>query len=160
MSSPASIKKHPLHPMLVALPLGLWVFAFVCDLVHVSSGNTVWATVALYAVGGGIAGALIAALPGLIDYLSIDEAEMRRIATWHLFLNVGAMLIFAVDLWLRFHLAAESKLPMLISLCGVALVGFGGWLGGEMVYVRGMAVEPVEKLSGRKSQRPQLRRTG
>jgi uncharacterized membrane protein len=27
MASPASIKKHPVHPMLVALPIGLWVFA-------------------------------------------------------------------------------------------------------------------------------------
>ena len=24
MSSPASIKKHPVHPMLVGLPIGLW----------------------------------------------------------------------------------------------------------------------------------------
>lgn len=68
MGSPASLKKHPLHPMLVAFPIGLWVFAFVCDVIHALSGNTVWLTVATYCIGGGIVGAVLAAVPGLIDY--------------------------------------------------------------------------------------------
>ena len=46
MSSPASIKKHPVHPILVGFPIGLWVFALVCDVVHAASGNAVWQTVA------------------------------------------------------------------------------------------------------------------
>lgn len=74
MASPASVKKHPLHPMLVAIPIGLWVFAFVCDIVAASGGTGPWSSVALYCVAGGIVGAFIAAVPGLIDYFSIDEA--------------------------------------------------------------------------------------
>jgi len=72
------------HPMLVGLPIGLWVFALVCDVVHVVSGSAVWQTVATFLVAGGIVGALLAAVPGLIDYFSIDEAEMgeSRISTW------------------------------------------------------------------------------
>jgi uncharacterized membrane protein len=42
MPSPASIRKHPLHPMFVGFPLGLWVFALVCDVVRAWSGNPVW----------------------------------------------------------------------------------------------------------------------
>jgi uncharacterized membrane protein len=38
MGSPASIKKHPIHPMLVALPIGLWIFALACDVVHAAGG--------------------------------------------------------------------------------------------------------------------------
>ena len=75
MSSPASIKKHPLHPMLVGFPIGLWVFALVCDVVHAVSGSAIWQTVATFCVAGGIVGALLAAVPGLIDYFSIDEAR-------------------------------------------------------------------------------------
>ena len=67
MSSPASIKKHPLHPMLVGLPIGLWVFALVCDVMHAVTGNTAWQIVATYCIGGGIVGAILAAIPGLID---------------------------------------------------------------------------------------------
>ena len=80
MSSPASIRKHPVHPMLVVFPIGLWVFALVCDVVHAMGGDASWQTVATFCIGGGIVGAVLAAVPGLIDYFSIDEAEMKLIA--------------------------------------------------------------------------------
>ena len=153
MSTPASIRKHPIHPMLVAFPTGLWVFALVCDIVHVIGGGQVWNDVATYSVAGGIVGALMAAIPGFIDYLSIDEREMKRIATTHLLLNLGAVMIFALNLWSRFGLDPSSKVPFLLSLSGVVLVGFGGWLGGEMVYVKGMAVEAVEELAKKNQEK-------
>lgn len=147
MASPASIKKHPVHPMLVALPIGLWVFALVCDVVRATGGDIVWQTVASYCIAGGIVGALIAAVPGLIDYFSIDEAAMRRIAILHLTVNLGAVIIFAINLWLRFRLPDNRYLALGMSIVGVLAIGVGGWLGGEMVYVEGMAVEAVEKLA-------------
>ena len=36
MSTPASVKGHPIHPMLVTLPIGLWVFSFVADIVFLA----------------------------------------------------------------------------------------------------------------------------
>jgi uncharacterized membrane protein len=147
MASPASIKKHPVHPMLVGFPIGLWVFALVCDVMRAAGGTNVWQTVAIYCIAAGIVGALVAAVPGLIDYFSIDEAAMKRIANLHLALNLGAVVIFAINLWLRFLLPAESYLPLGMSIVGVLAIGVGGWLGGEMVYVKGMAVEAVEKLA-------------
>lgn len=157
MASPASIKKHPIHPMLVALPIGLWVFALVCDVVRAAGGNDAWPTVAIYCIAGGIVGAVAAAVPGLIDYFSIDEAAMRRIAILHLAVNLGALVIFAINLWIRFRLPAESRLPLGLSIVGVLAIGVGGWLGGEMVYVKGMAVEAVEKLA-KKVDKPSGRR--
>jgi len=133
--------------MLVAFPIGLWVFAFGCDVIHALSGNAVWLTVSTYCIGGGIVGAVLAAVPGLIDYFSIDEAEMKRIANLHLALNLGAVVVFAVNLWLRFRLPVDSRLPFALTVVGVLSFGFGGWLGGEMVYVKGMAVEAVDKLA-------------
>lgn len=147
MSSPASIRKHPLHPMLVALPIGLWVFAAVGDVIHAVNADAAWRTVATYCIGGGIVGALLAAAPGLVDYFSIDEARMKRIANLHLAVNLGAVVVFGINLWLRFRLPVESPLPLVLSVIGVLGIGFGGWLGGEMVYVKGMAVEAVEKLA-------------
>src|ERR1700688_1944097 len=86
MASPASIKKHPIHPMLVGLPIGLWVFALLCDVMRAATGNTVWQTVAIYCIAAGIVGAVVAAVPGLMDYFSIDEAAMKRIANFHMVL--------------------------------------------------------------------------
>jgi uncharacterized membrane protein len=147
MSSPASIKNHPIHSILVSLPIGLWGFALICDIVRLAGGGSNWSVVALYCVAGGIAGAVLAAVPGLIDYFSIDEKDMGRIATLHLWLNASAIVMFAINLWSRFHFEDVSKLPVLLSLVGVGLIGLGGWLGGEMVYVKGMAVKAVEKPS-------------
>lgn len=55
-------------------------------------------------------------------------------------------MIFGLSLWLRFRVAEVSKIPFLLSILGVLVIGFGGWLGGEMVYVKGMAVEAFSKL--------------
>ena len=157
MASPASVKKHPIHPMLVALPIGLWVFALVCDVVRAAGGPAIWETVAIYCVAAGIVGALLAAIPGLIDYFSIDESEMKRIANLHLVVNLGAVFLFAINLWLRFRLSAESRVPLALSIFGVLAIAIGGWLGGEMVYVKGMAVEAVEEVA-KKVEEPTRRR--
>lgn len=151
MSSPASIKGHPVHPMLIALPMGLWIFALVCDVVRWSGGDPVWATVARYTVAGGIAGALLAAVPGFVDFLSIGEADMKRIAIMHMSVNLGAIAVFAINLWARFNVPDGSLIPLGLSAAGVLLIGLGGWWGGEMVYVKGMAVEPAKHP--RQSQR-------
>jgi uncharacterized membrane protein len=86
-------------------------------------------------------------VPGLIEYFSIDEAEMKRIANLHLAVNLGAVVIFAINPWLRFCLPTQSNLPLALSVLGVLAIGLGGWVGGEMVYVKDMAVEAVEKLA-------------
>lgn len=56
-------------------------------------------------------------------------------------------MIFGLSLWLRFRVAEVSKIPFLLSILGVLVIGFGGWLGGEMVYVKEMAVETVVELA-------------
>src|SRR5262245_38476038 len=84
MASPASIKGHPIHSILVALPIGLWTFALVCDIGYfLGAGNGGWSNAALYAVGGGIGGALLAAIPGLIDLISLTDRRLKTIGIWH-----------------------------------------------------------------------------
>ena len=43
--------------------------------------------------------------------------------------------------------AREQPPATLLSVVGVLGIGLGGWLGGEMVYVKGMAVEAVDELA-------------
>ena len=79
MSTTASFKGHPIHAMLVPLPIGLWTFALVADvMVHLRGGQG-WRTVAFYCLGGGIVGALLAAIPGLIDLATMGPGKSRRI---------------------------------------------------------------------------------
>jgi len=65
MQTPASIARHPIHPMLVPIPIGLWIFSFVCDLVYRFGGAAEpWTTIALYSMVGGIIGACSRRFPG------------------------------------------------------------------------------------------------
>ena len=70
MRTPASIFQHPIHPMLIVFPIGLWIFSLACDLIRLAGGSSdAWATVAFYSMVGGLVGALCAAVPGFIDLL-------------------------------------------------------------------------------------------
>src|SRR2546421_11022920 len=101
MQTPASIARHPIHPMLVPIPIGLWIFSFVCDLVHAGgSSNPAWSTVALYTMGGGIVGALLAAVPGLIDLLSLPPGP-RKTGITHLAINLTVVVLYVINFWLR-----------------------------------------------------------
>ncbi len=63
MTTRVTIAGHPIHSMLVTLPIGLWVFSLVCDLVSLGSTDRSWATTAYLTLGGGVVGALMAAVP-------------------------------------------------------------------------------------------------
>jgi uncharacterized membrane protein len=154
MITPASIAKHPIHPMLVVLPMGLWIFSLVADLFFAAGHGDLWKDIALYTMGGGIAGALIAAVPGLIDFFSLKEGKTRRLAIYHMIVNLAATAIFAADFYLRVAQPQYGFLPLGLSVVAIVLIGAGGWLGGELVYVRGVGVEPP---APQRRNAPQLR---
>jgi uncharacterized membrane protein len=151
MSTPASFKNHPIHPILVVFPLGLWVFSLVCDVIFMFGGSPIWKDVALYTLGGGIIGALLAAVPGFIDYISMKDSETKKIGTKHMILNLIAVVVFAGSFFLRLGGDTQSLLPVLVSLLGVVLISISGFLGGEMVYVHGVGVQTPESVAKKRS---------
>jgi uncharacterized membrane protein len=140
MRTPASVAKHPLHPMLVAIPIGLWVFSLVCDLLRVGdvAPGVDWATMAWYSMVGGIIGALVAAVPGFIDMLSLREG-LKRIALTHMTLNLTVVALYIVNAYIRTRGADESA--VWLSVLSAAVLVVSGWLGGKMVHVHGVSVE-------------------
>ena len=146
MASPASIGGHPIHPMIIPFPISLWVFSLVADVIYLWRGNPVWKDwIAFYALLAGIIGAVIAAVPGFIDWLSLTDKAVVRIANWHARLNVIALLVFAGSFYLRTTSGASLiggsyTIPVALSVLGVVLITISGWLGGEMVFKHGVAV--------------------
>jgi uncharacterized membrane protein len=136
--------------MLVVFPLGLWIMALACDIAEVLTGNPMWRTLAFWNIVGGIIGALAAAIPGFLDYPGV-RGRIGRIATWHMILNLAAVVLFAVNALVRSQVGVGSHLPLALSVIGVAGVLAGGWLGGEMVYVERMG---VDESSHRRQDRP------
>jgi uncharacterized membrane protein len=147
MASKASIMGHPVHPMLIPFPLALWVFSFIADVLYLLRGDMVWVVLAKYTLAGGILGGLLAAVPGLIDWLALKSGEVKNIANWHARLNVIALLIFAVSLYLRTRYGApivngSLTIPIILSALGVILISISGWLGGSLSYEHGVGVKP------------------
>jgi len=162
MSTPASIAKHPIHPMLVALPIGLWVFSLIADLIALAGWRPeVWNDVAFYTMAGGVVGALLAAIPGFIDFLSISVPNVRKIGVYHMAVNLLAVALFALNLYIRTSSAPAAAIPISLSVLGVALLAVSGWLGGELVYVHGMGVaQPSGRTEQRAAGPTKLRRLG
>jgi uncharacterized membrane protein len=143
MLTPASIARHPLHPMLVVFPIALWVFSLACDVLSlIGAAGSRWSDLAFYSMVAGLIGALAAAVPGLIDYVSVWRSRVHRLATAHMILNLVAVALFAVSVWLRVR-GGHGSLAVALSAVGVVVIVVSGWLGGEMVYVHGIGVAPA-----------------
>jgi uncharacterized membrane protein len=131
--------------MLIPIPLGLWVFSFVCDLLFVfGTGVSLWFTLAFYTMIGGLIGAVLAAIPGFIDMLSLSGSR-KRIALLHMTINLVVVALYAFNIGLRINGAEQNVVPVILSAIAVALLGVSGWLGGHMVYVYRVAVDTEER---------------
>jgi uncharacterized membrane protein len=143
METRATVAEHPVHPMLIPFPIALWIFSLASDLISLFGfGGPVWKDIALYTMVGGIVGGLAAAIPGYIDYRSLSDPVIVRVARMHMIINVGLIVLFTINAGLRIMNGTEAVLPVFLSALGVAALGVSGWLGGELVYVQGVAVQP------------------
>jgi len=97
-----------------------------------------WSRFAFDCLAVGVISALIAATFGLIDYLSVNMSSAgRRLATYHMIINVSAVVLYAIGGWLRWSYAPVTNLWVLkfiLDIVPFAILGFSGWLGGKMSY--------------------------
>jgi uncharacterized membrane protein len=137
---------HPLHPVLVTVPIGAWVASFVFDLAsRVSDEPVVFAKGAWWLVGLGLVGAVAAAMLGFLDLFAIPTGTRAfRTGLLHMALNLTVVVVFAGSLLLRRgRLEQPGGVPAsLIALSAVALgvLAVSGWLGGKLAYRYGVRV--------------------
>ncbi len=137
--------RHPLHPMLVHFPIGLFLLSLLLDL-----ASLVFPSVpdlvrdSFYAMLLGVITALIAAVPGFVDYTDIrSDHPAKRTATVHLTLNLIVVALYGINLGVRSSSLVDPKIqmvPMILSFIGVALLSVSGYLGGRLVYDDGIGV--------------------
>ena len=143
MESHSKIFGHPLHPILITLPLGLLTASLAFDALAKWRKNSTDAKIARALVGGGVLTGLLAALPGLVDYLAIPaQTRAKQVGTVHGLGNVVMLSIFALS-W-RERRADEtqpSNKAVALSLLGATLASATGWLGGELVYRLNIGVD-------------------
>ena len=152
IESTAKLGGHPIHPMLVPLPIAFLIGALLADLAFWATGDEFWARAAVWLVGAGVAGGALAALAGLTDFLS--SARIRALPqAWHHFIgNAAAVVLAVISLIVRIAQGpAEAALPLglILSLIIVAILAYTGWLGGELVYRHRVGVMPDPGLHHR-----------
>jgi nitrite reductase/ring-hydroxylating ferredoxin subunit/uncharacterized membrane protein len=121
---------HPLHPALVALPIGAFAGVAVLDAVD---GDR---DAARRLLGFGILSVAPTAAAGLSDWGDTGGAE-RRVGVVHALCNVAATLLMVGSWWRRGHGGSGRGL----STTALGLLGFSGWLGGHLAYARGTGVD-------------------
>jgi uncharacterized membrane protein len=144
MESRAKLLGHPVHPMLIVLPLGLFIGAVVFDALYLWRGNVAFATAGYWNIAGGILGGLLAALFGFIDWLAIPAGtRAKQIGLLHGASNVVVVLAFALVWWMRTNGtdAAPSSGLFIVELGALVLGSVAGWLGGELVDRLGVGVD-------------------
>jgi uncharacterized membrane protein len=166
MASRASIAGHPIHPMLVPIPIGLFVFSLVADIAARFGWGEAWPAVALYCMGGGIVGALLAAIFGFVDLVSMADERVKKLGVSHMTINLIVVTLYIVNFSLRWQGQPTEGTPFALSVIAILLLLVSGWLGGHMVYVHGAAVGPASArptIERRKTQVPvgrERRRSG
>jgi uncharacterized membrane protein/nitrite reductase/ring-hydroxylating ferredoxin subunit len=137
--------RHPIHPMLVHFPIGFLVLSFLLDLVSLAFPEVPGLLRgSFYAMLLGIITALLAAVPGFVDYSDIRRDHPgKATATRHMTLNLMVVATYGINLWIRSSALKDPKLglvPLLLSLVGIGLLSVSGYLGGRLVYDEGIAV--------------------
>src|SRR5688572_17661688 len=145
MKSKMSFAGHPLHPLLVALPIGLFAWALVSDIVYLSTDDKMWYDISFWTGIAAIATALVAALPGLVDYLTLASgSDARGMGAAHGILNVTVVVLYGVAALLMMDEGALSggdrTAVVILHAVGVGLLLLSGWLGGEMVFRHHLAM--------------------
>jgi nitrite reductase/ring-hydroxylating ferredoxin subunit/uncharacterized membrane protein len=143
MRSTAHLHGHPIHPMLVGFPIAYLCGSACVDIAGRLANRPEWHATARQMNTLGLGSALLAAVPGLIDYtFAVPPASSaRRRATNHMFANLSALALFAAARAGRGNDSRPSALALAAGACGTALMTVAGWLGGTLVYRNQIAVD-------------------
>jgi len=142
MRSSASIKGHPIHPMLIVYPFAFLTGAFGFNVAAAASKNRELRTVGNYLVPAGIVAGLAAAVPGVVDYLNSvpPDSSGKDRATKHALLNVTGLGLFTTS-WLLGRAGTRRTLPLLLQGLGSAVMSVAGYMGGTLVYRNQIGVD-------------------
>jgi len=127
---------HALHPLMTDLPIGAWTSATILDLVGGESSRPA----AQKLVGIGLAAAAPTAWTGWSDWADTEPGNptVRRLGMVHAAANGSAALLYGLSLAARRRGAHTAG--VLLGLAGAGAMGAGGWLGGDLVFARGVGV--------------------
>ncbi|HZC72559.1 MAG TPA: DUF2231 domain-containing protein [Jatrophihabitans sp.] len=137
---------HPLHPILVTVPIGAWVSGLTFDIAsHIVSRPGFLTEGAEWLIAIGVLGALAAATVGFLDLMAIPGGTSAfRTGLLHMSLNLVITGAYIGNfLWRHGSYADGGSVaagPLALSAVSLALLGASGYLGGKLAYRYGVRV--------------------
>ncbi|MGW2747174.1 Rieske 2Fe-2S domain-containing protein [Streptomyces sp. NPDC001450] len=116
---------HPVHPLLIQIPLGSWLSAAVLDAMP---GQR---TAARTLIATGLLAAAPAAASGWVDWAELNRRQMR-VGIVHAATNITGVALYATSLTAR--LRGHEVSGRMYGWAGLSVVGIGGALGGHLAY--------------------------
>ncbi|HBL10624.1 MAG TPA: hypothetical protein DD379_04285 [Cyanobacteria bacterium UBA11162] len=140
--STVAIAGHPIHPVIVTLPIAFLVAAPLTDIGYWLTQDFFWARGSLWLIGAGLVTGILAGLTGFIDFMKIGRVRKHTAGWAHMYVNVTALVLTAINLGLRLVNPAVNVLftGLILSVLVAILLGISGWYGGELVYRHKIAV--------------------
>jgi len=138
------------HPMIVAYPIAFYTASLVCYLAYASNDNPFWFRVGVVANGAGVVMALVAAIPGFVDWLGIpSEKRAKKVGLNHLLCNVGALLLFAINFFLQYKKwddpQPDSSPSILLTAAGLILTVTAGFFGWSLIQNHHVGISLTEE---------------
>jgi hypothetical protein len=118
---------HPLHPVLVQVPIGTWTSAGLLDAVPPMR------PAATMLIGTGVVAAVPAALAGAADW-SEQEIGVRRLGAVHALANTVALGLYTASLVARAK--GRGGLGRVLSYAGLGIATGSATIGGHMSYAQ------------------------
>ena len=132
---------HPIHPILVTIPIGTWTASLIFDIASKATDDDAFAQGSHWLIGIGILGALLAAIFGSIDLSGIPNGTVaRRTGLTHMALNLAVTALYVINYFLRGDEETVGTFPLILSIVALALLGASGYLGGKLSYRYGIRV--------------------
>jgi uncharacterized membrane protein len=144
--STVSLRGHPLHVMLVPIPIFCFVATLVTDIVYWRTAAMLWADMSAWLLVVGLVVSLFAATAGLIDFLGDRRIRKLRAAWIHALGNIAALVLSIINAFIHTRDAYTSVVPsgLILSALVVAILLVTGWNGWTMVYRHGVGVRDKE----------------
>ncbi len=142
LRSTARIATHPIHPMLVGVPIVCFIGALITDIVYAVTAEMMWANFSAWLLVVGFIIGVLAAIAGLIDFLSNRRIRERTPAWFHLLGNLAVLVLAFFNILVHTRDAYTSVVPtgLILSIVTVLILPITGWLGWSMVYRYGVGV--------------------
>ncbi|MFI7674157.1 DUF2231 domain-containing protein [Actinophytocola sp. NPDC049390] len=136
---------HAVHPILIVFPLGLLTTAVGFDVLWLITDRASFAFTAAHVIAAGVLLGVVTSATGWLDWLLAVPVgtRARRVGLAHGFVNTAVLVLFGISWLLRAGAPGwdASPLALVLAWAGLAVAGFGGWLGGELVERMGISVE-------------------